>query len=392
MPNKKNMNEQSTETANDRQERGGRLPEVRERLDQIESDAAYYAGVNLRALRSREALNWSQDVMCERLGNLSRTVYSYWENSRVLPSYAEVVHLKQVLAASRTGRRFSDFDIDSFYTKEIDFSGMKESVGSAYFDLFTGSYIGYFYDFSEVRVNTLEPSRLKMRYIVFHVYKKMSITGPTELCLYAVPFKRLPEAVSFKDRLDCVTAASDVQTEEGDLQDFFDESPEIRPNDLYTGKLTFFNDNRFKITMSNSSNQDEASILLLLPSVTDSYIGGLGVMNSITRGISKHPIAQKIIISRSTLRFDEGGFGDHLRIQTSNIPIDAEIPEIIQTYNALEGLGRVGLSDADRYHFLAYRLKALVDTYNEQLNLAGFQITEEEDNKVFHLLKHFSDR
>lgn len=375
-----------------------REPETLKRVEKYQNEAKQNFVKNIISLRT--ALHKTKEGMAAYLGELHKGTYGDWEDeySLVLPSYGEIANIKYQLENDPKNRAktavLAKFSVGDFYTSIIDFEELSNQTDTADYVPFLGTYIAYYYDFSEVRVNQLEVSRLRMRHLVMHLYEKRSRTGSKELCCYVIPFKNITHAEKALTSISLKAKTCEKLDIPRELEQHFRDELGLLDNDIYHGTVLMSKNNPcVQISVSNKSQSDYVSIMFLVPgtlSVEDMYLGGLGSMNSVNRGINNHPIAQKIIISRFPLQYDETRIGKHLCVQSSNLPIDSQVEDIIRSHEALRNSDSFGLSPDDRYHLLAYRLKKLVDTYNTQLNLTGFHISKEEDNAVFHLIKHFS--
>ena len=347
-----------------------------------------FTSQNLYTLRTR-ILQASQQDMCDMMGLTARSGYSAWENKTAMPGISQVELLKHVLSLSPKTRDYCSFTLDEFYSTVIDFEHMAAPVGTDKHPFLHGTYLAYFHDFSEVRINQLELSRLKMRYMVIDLYDSIAENGQNELSVFAVPFKNEPDALALKDALDALTNGDEHVSHASALKAFLAERAEgFNENDLYFGSVSFLQDERFQISFSNRTKRDAVSILCLLPpSIKESYVGGLGAMISVSRGINRYPTAQKVILSKKRLYISESNIGQKLRVRSQELPIGGQIREIVKTYTEL---GDLPLTEEDKINFLEYRFRGLINQYNDQLNLCGFDISKEEDNDVFHLLKHFT--
>lgn len=368
--------------------------ETMKRIYDYEVQAKEHFATNIRSLR--QILGKSCEKMSEYLGDLHRGTYGKWEDNEdtTLPSYGEVANIQYCLQQNTKTAALANFLIGDFYTMDIPFEELNNPTDTADYIPFLGTYIAYYYDFSEVRINQLEVSRLRMRHLVMHIYERLSLAGNKELCCYVVPFKNITRAEKALTSISLKANTCDKLDISKELEQHFRDDLGLLDNDIYHGAV-FLSKNSpcLQISLSNMPHSDYVSVMFLIPGALSSgntYFGGLGCMNSVSRGINNHPIAQKIILSRFPLQYDEARIGKHLCVQSSNLPIDEQVEDIIRSNEALRTADSFGLSSDDRYHLLAYRLKNLVDTYNTQLNLTGFHISKEEDNAVFHMIKHFS--
>lgn len=376
-----------------------RKPETTNRIKSFENEAKSFVATNLYNLRTvlgRLIGVSSQQAMADYLGDLHRGTYCQWENSAdsAMPGYGEIANLQYLLSQRAETKALSQFPIGAFYTQVINFAELGEQVDNSDCTPFLGPYIAYYYDFSEVRINQLETSRLRMRYLVAYLYESFSLTGDRELHSYVIPFKLRDRAEHALSAIDGKAASCSKMELPGVLEQLFKTELCLTDNDIYCGAaLLSKNSPCLQINATNRSQSDSVSMLFLRPGNIpdpDIYIGGLGCMISFCRGINNHPIAQKLIISRSPLQDEETRIGKHLRVQSSDLPIDGRVMQIVESNEKLQDADAFGISPEERYLLLTYRLKNLVDTYNTQLNLTGFHISREEDNAVFHLIKHFS--
>lgn len=172
-----------------------------------------------------------------------------------------------------------------------------------------------------------------------------------------------------------------------------DESKKLKTLPFYTGQADFLGDNVF-IRIACEDYADEALIVLYTPekrSVGD-YIGGMGLMASMTHGRKKAPCCQRLIISR------DNDFKDSERIREAlcmKAPDEEKLGpaarEIAILCADLYGAGNfTRLKDEDKTQIVIGRLKSLVADYLRASCLYADLVTNDDDRAALDIVKSTS--
>ena len=107
-----------------------------------------------------------------------------------------------------------------------------------------------------------------------------------------------------------------------------------RNTSVYYGDLAFSRDNLF-INL-NSGEKDKAFIILRIPnSESPKYIGGIGTINSVSKGRYSSPCIQNIGLSRFYLKVNPAAIGEKLIFEEINPELIRESRELTEFFKLL---------------------------------------------------------
>lgn len=254
---------------------------------------------NLKELASRT----SQNELAKKTG-FSKASISGYISGKSEPSLKFLLALKENF----------NIDIDSFITQKLSENITKTS--SVVEDKFVGNYIVYYYDSSIYKGKASNLSKNTLRYGVISVFKQNS-----DIKVLASLMKSKENTILLKERLE------DARTVE-EIVDIYSGE------DAYTGSIESTTTQVF-IYIKNTNNNDQGLIILNNPPSNKTYIGGLGTVNSVSRGREHMPCVQFMIVSRYVLQIPDGEIYNLLALGMAEVNVKNETEQLYKLFQNL---------------------------------------------------------
>lgn len=355
-------------------------------------------GKNIDKLR--KAMGWTQTKMAEMIGFSDPALANYIKGKR-LPDIDVLINICALQPIKKSGLnlKIDDFLSESFDPERAlsERCGNSEGVDISEHQDFLGNYYCYFYDQSKpVHAQDCKTTR-ELRFGVLTVYEdREGITGNMTMKAYATFYKEseLENTVKIKKELDKIYKDFDgVIDRKKNLQNYyFNVSDSIG---VYEGDVTFSNQHAF-INIRSGVYSDNALMILYSPQkrLDSDYLGGIGSIASVAHGRMHMPTAQKIIVSRYELGCSFEEIADHLSLSSAPVSQTEEAIAITEICKKLYGedahLANY-LDENDKTAILETRLNQLVRNYIEKNVCCVGSVSEEEDKKIYSLIKKYSD-
>lgn len=367
-----------------------RKDEAKVSIDRYKKQAMKNTSENLKAIR--DFLNIRQEDMCERLGGVSRSTYCNYEKGNMLPNYGEIAYLRDDLLSNPDGKPIISFDVGAFFDRKLELPKGELNKKTSRHQHLVGSYIGYYNDLSEKNTYSDSDSRYMLKYLVLLLFERICLSGEIELVVFCSTFDNIGDASDFKEkfknRISVPVSTHDYEI----LKTELNSEVNNKKRSIYEGKTSFFTSGIFKITASDTDNRDELSILLYMPASDDEYLGGLGLISSVTEKESVFIKAQRILLSRYLIQFDENRISSYIKGEMPDIMIANEVNEIAQDYTSIFQLDENYLKREDKINILEHRLLSLIDTVYADYFNTYIGANKDDEKRVKDLLKHFSDK
>jgi len=148
------------------------------------------------------------------------------------------------------------------------------------------------------------------------------------------------------------------------------------------------------ISLENKNKDDEAFLILNNPQLKNEYLGGLGTINSVSRGREHNPCVQYVILSRKLIDKPDGELYNILSLDCVDIDFDTQVNDLVPLFKRLymenNELSNV-LNDEQKASIIENKLKYL---FNEIIDANMFRIgkiSNHDDDTVYRLLKEGID-
>ena len=354
-------------------------------------------GINLEKLRV--AMGWTKAKMAEITGVSEPALANYLRGER-LPTIDFFVNL---CAMQEIKKKKILLTIDSFLSNSFNPEHALEVQNNTPEDLtdladhrdFVGTYICYFYDQSKTVHDQDSKTNRELRFGILSVYDDYNyVTAEGKMKAFATFYKEreLDKVVGLKKELRAifqnVRSIADRNTA---LFDFYSNLNE----GVYSGEVNFSNQHAF-INIHSGVYSDNALMILYSPQkrTDNDYLGGIGSIASVAHGRMHMPTAQKIIVSKYELGCSFEEISDHLSMSSAPVAQTEEAKALAEICTRLYGDDAPMtsfLDENDKTAIIETRLNQLVRNYIEKNVCCVGSVSEEEDKRVYSLIKKYAD-
>lgn len=308
--------------------------------------------MNLLKLASK----YTQKQIAEKTGFSQSSINNYISKASE-PSIQFLIALKEAYG----------FSADDFL-----FSNIEEKENNAACDRFLGHYMVYFYDNSAYRGEIHNNLKTTLNYGVISIMKQNN--------------SYVAYSTFTKHRVLMTNLFNELKKTEN-----VEEVKELhsKVSDLYEGDI-HANDQNFFIHLESKEVKDECFIVFNNPPTKSSYIGGLGTINSISRGREKNPCLQYLIVSRNILDKPDGEIYNMLCLDKPDIDFTISISELTSLFKRLymsKNDMSSNLSEAQKENIIENTLKNQFQQIMEANMFRFAKISNKEDDKIYKLIK-----
>lgn len=387
--------------APDEAPRAGRIDPSEQVKDDVASPAAAGAAAfaelerrvwqtvsgNLHALIDASGL--SQREFSEITGIAPATLSGYLKDDSEhfkIPPVSYIVNLCR-------HERFRGFNLDvgDFINRRLTFvsgaGAVDDSIPGR--DSYTGCYYSYFYKFPNAGPQATPDLTRKLRLGVILVFDDPgSRDEPGRLGVMARFFdsdSHRDEARALKDKITSMLRDHSMTEVRSLMRTASGES------ECYTGSMTFA-DKHFFLSLECRALGDHALMIFNLPTKPPykTYIGGLGCVNSISRGNQRLPVAQRVILTRCSLDCPDSAIARELRLATVPLRLDQEGTDLVELirsmYDTSPGNVFNTIPNSDRMAIVSHRLANLVEQYIDRNSLSVFCVTTDDNYTIYRFI------
>ena len=343
-----------------------------------------------------DALDWKQHDLANALQVGQSAVSGYL--SRQNNAIPDLKKLMKLLENSEIKELSITLD-DLIYNNDIKLQKKKIRVRSENDGVgkILGQYYAYFYN----QTSFSSDGNRKMRYGVFQLYENNTLNEEkTEYRVLARFFKNEESdkhgygAADFFEKLQSLTKTDNVYLDDMKrIKELFRSG--TAGDESYEG-AALVSSNAIFLHIISQYYSDDAHIILPRPTkrVDTPYLGGLGLMNSVTRGENKLPACQKIILSRMPLDVTEERIGtilqqhgNRFQLNRHNMLHQADI--VLKLFDHLLGESSdcPWLEEDDKYLIVENRLNALINDYIKNQIDSVTYVTVDDDKEVYRLIQ-----
>lgn len=160
-------------------------------------------------------------------------------------------------------------------------------------------------------------------------------------------------------------------------------------NNFYFGKLHSNLQNMF-IQLSNTENKDECFLIFNNPPSVNNYIGGIGTINSISRGRENNPCVQYVLIAKNIIERTDGEIYNCLHLGRPSIDFSNTVKDLITLMKNLyleNDKLSTNLTDMQKETLIENQLKFLFSDIIEANMFRFAKVSNREDDFVYKMLK-----
>lgn len=338
-------------------------------------------GQNIKTLR--DVLKKSQKDFAKETKVSTPTLSSY-ENNTTLPSLDFLLYLKNTYSIS----------IDAFTSELLSASEIQQEISSAP-NLFVpsnikkywGTYILYYYTTStQDSKNCIIPAQA-LRMGLLTLYSKSSNTVDALACFNL-------DSTMLDKIYNSIIQNRSTYDEAQKIQLINKTYVETSKTNYYKGNVTFSPDNIF---INLSHNYRDCSLIILKNpnSEQSTYIGGIGTMNSVSKGFNLDPCIQCVALSRYPLTISLDEIARELQFNHINLNMYNETLELINAFKNLytkASLTSIPFSDEQKTYLIQSLLEKFVDETITSNLFRIKKVSSDKDDDWYHLIKKYSKK
>ena len=332
---------------------------------------------NLEKLLSRN--NITQKSLAERLEIAPASMTDYCKGRRI-PNTEFFIRLKQLYNIS----------IDDFLTGYIDSSaaspspsGSGSAINSSSAETcrkYCGTYFLYYFDTSKYKGRDTLVPRDSLFYGVLDIYRNSTALELSKYSCAAV--------LGIGDRDKAAAVKETLAGIKDPLMLLAYINKEYRST-AYYGDFDLSREHAF-LTMTHDSTDKALLILHRVDSNKTEYLGGIGTINSISKGREKDPVIQFIGVSRYPLAMSEEEIHHSLLLNYPTFKAEAETEEMIRNFKALyveEGEAKDTFSEYQKAIVVRSTLERAIRKSLERNMFRYGKITGRDDDEWYHRIK-----
>ena len=304
---------------------------------------------------------FSQKDIAQKTGFSASSINNYL-SGKSQPSALFLLKLKEAYK----------IDIDQFMTAKIDKENfMKQNLS---YRKFFGNYIVYYYNSSAYKGKVGSYNYDILTFGVISIIDDKDISSPKGTLASGIFMLTRMEAEKYLKLLDSFNG--DVEK----IKSFYSSFP-----NSYFGNLE---QNTTQLFISLKNNNDQCLIILNNPPSSKKYRGGLGTVNSISRGREHVPCVQYILLSNVSFKVPDGEIYNILSLGVSDINIKNETKELIELIKNLYLSSKpTGLSEYQQRKIVEDSIENIVQNAVDA-NLFRFaKVSNMEDDQYYRLIK-----
>lgn len=313
---------------------------------------------NFRKNLKKLAEKYSQRYIADKTGFSQSSINNYI-SEKSEPSIQFIIALKEAFG----------FPIDDFLFSEIK---LEEPV---YYDKYLGNYIVYYYNNDSYKGEVHINLKNTLNYGVLSILKEKEF-GKDVIVLASFMKDRASATKMLKE---CNLAKSPKE-----LTSLFNTS-----NNVYKGSINASEQSLF-IELKNKENKDQTYIIFNNPPTKLNYNGGVGTVNSVSRGREHNPCIQLIIMSKKILDVPDGELYGYLQFDDYNVNLNDSIKEIIDLFKRLyseKNEMSVELSENQKQAIIRNKLEYHFDEILEANTFRFAKVSNKEDDSIYKLIK-----
>ena len=330
---------------------------------------------NLKRLISQNGT--TQKELADKLGVAAASMTDYCKGRRI-PNVEFFVSLKNLY----------DISIDDFLTKSINPSAStlpaKESTIDrnmlTTYHKYCGIYFVYYFDTSKYKGRDTQPPKDSVLYGVLFIYENPSSLDVPEFSCAAV--------LGIHDR-ENVTLVKKTLEGLGDPSKIIDYIGNKYPNTAYYGDFELSQEHAF-ISMSHANTDKALLILHRVDNNKPNYTGGIGTINSVSKGRERAPVVQFMGVSRYPLSMSIEEIHHSLLLNYPNFKAESETEEMIQNFKALyvdSKESKQGFSEYQKSIVVRSTLERYIKKSLERNMFRYGKISERDDDEWYHAIK-----
>lgn len=312
---------------------------------------------NLKKLTKK----YSQKLVAEKTGFSQSSINNYLTRSSE-PSIQFLIALKDAFGIS---------------VEDFLFSGIS-TEGEKSYEKFIGNYLIYYYNNDSYKGEVHLNLKNTLNFGVISIFKQKDLDKGVEIL-----------SAFTKSRVDAVKLLKSLnESPKSNYEQLYDDF-----GNVYTGEIDF-NDQNVFLLLESEAHKDKTFIILNNPPSTTKYIGGVGTVNSISRGREHNPCVQFIIVTKRMLDIPDGQLYNLLKFDNYQLDIEDSAKDIINLFKRLyvdQNELSAELSENQKVAIVKNRMDLLLSEILESNAFRFAKISNRDDDSIYRIIKEGID-
>ena len=347
-------------------------------MESATQDLCNVVADNLKKLISKN--NITQKELADRVGVTAASMTDYCK-ARRLPTVEFLVALKQLFGISIDEFLTQSLIVKQAHSQETDRELTSNTLTT--YQKYCGSYFVYYFDTSKLKGRDMLLPKDSLLYGVLCIYETPSYIGlPHYSCAAILGIHERENASSLKVKLEELRQPTKIIEYIGTEY----------TNTAYFGDFELSQEHAF-VSMSHANTDKALLIFHRVDNNKDNYTGGIGTINSISKGRERMPVIQFMGISRYPLSLTVEEIHHRLLLNYPTFKAEAETEEMIQTFKTLyvsEGEPKHQFTDYQKSIMVQSTLERYIRKSLERNMFRYGKISERDDDDWYHSIKDAS--
>lgn len=330
---------------------------------------------NLKKLIAQQ--NTTQKELAQKLGVAPASMTDYCKGRRI-PNIEFFMSLKKHYGIS----------IDDFLTRSIGPSAEALPSGRLRTDpailttcqKYCGMYFVYYFDTSKFKGRDTQPPRDSLLYGILYIYENPSTLDLPEYgCAAVLGISDRNQVILLKKSAERLQTPSEILA-------YIEKN---YSNTAYYGDFQLSQEHAF-ISMSHAATDKALLILHRVDNNKPNYTGGIGTINSVSKGRQRMPVVQFMGISRYPLSMSVEEIHHCLLLNYPVFKAERETDEMIQNFKTLyvnDGEPKEGFSELQKAIIVRSTLERYIRKSLERNMFRYGKISERDDDEWYHAIK-----
>ncbi len=251
------------------------------------------------------------------------------------------------------------------------------------YEKYCGTYFVYYFDTSKLKGRDTLLPKDSLLYGILYIYEAPSYIGvPHYNCAAVLGIHGRADATSLKEKLEELNHRSKVMEYIG----------KEYTNTAYYGDFELSQEHAF-VSMSHPNTDKALLIFHRVDNNKENYTGGIGTINSISKGRERMRVIQFMGISRHPLSLSTEEIHHMLLLNYPTFKAQTETEEMIQTFKTLyvtEGDPKYQFSEYQKAIVVQSTLERYIRKSLERNMFRYGKISERDDDDRYHSIKDTS--
>ncbi len=308
------------------------------------------------------ANEFTQKQIAEKTGFSQSSINNYLTKSSE-PSIQFLISLKNAFGIC----------IDDFLFGDIN------AEADENFDRFIGNYLVYYYNNNSYKGEIHTNLSKTLNYGVISIAKETDLHN--NVVVYGVFMKDKTDAVKILKELNSLRSGKEII-------ELYHNSKNYYKGNLSTTLQSVYFD------LHNKFNGDQCYLIFNNPPTNSNYIGGVGTVNTVSRGREHNPCVQFIIISKKLIDKPDGEIYDCLKFDDINVNLDYAIKDMVDLFKRMFAEKNEISTTLTENQKIAILQNKIEYHFNEILEANVFRfakISNKEDDVFYKLIKEGVD-